>query len=166
MSSEYVVREATLGDVDVLAHHRAAMFHDMGKLPEVLVAAMADASSLFIARAMSDGEYHAWLASPAEDPGTIVAGAGLQLRAAMPTIRMDHGSTTIAHGAQGIIVNVYTEPAHRRHGVARLLMEHVIRHGRPKCPGGIVLHASDEGRPLYESLGFIPTNEMRLTARS
>jgi hypothetical protein len=28
--------------------------------------------------------------------------------------------------------------------------------------GSVVLHASDEGRPLYESLGFRPTNEMRL----
>jgi hypothetical protein len=26
----------------------------------------------------------------------------------------------------------------------------------------VVLHASDEGRPLYETLGFVPTNEMRL----
>jgi hypothetical protein len=23
-------------------------------------------------------------------------------------------------------------------------------------------HASDEGRPLYQSLGFVPSNEMRL----
>jgi hypothetical protein len=27
----------------------------------------------------------------------------------------------------------------------------------------LVLHASDEGRPLYESMGFEPTNEMRYT---
>jgi hypothetical protein len=26
----------------------------------------------------------------------------------------------------------------------------------------IVLHASDDGRRLYERLGFVPTNEMRL----
>ena len=26
----------------------------------------------------------------------------------------------------------------------------------------IVLHASDHGRRLYERLGFVPTNEMRL----
>jgi len=28
----------------------------------------------------------------------------------------------------------------------------------------IVLHASDDGRRLYERLGFVPTNEMRLSA--
>jgi hypothetical protein len=26
----------------------------------------------------------------------------------------------------------------------------------------VILHASDEGRPLYEKLGFEATNEMRL----
>jgi hypothetical protein len=31
--------------------------------------------------------------------------------------------------------------------------------------GSVVLHASDEGRPLYESLGFQPTNEMRLSLK-
>jgi hypothetical protein len=25
----------------------------------------------------------------------------------------------------------------------------------------VALHASDAGRPLYQSLGFVPTNEMR-----
>jgi hypothetical protein len=27
----------------------------------------------------------------------------------------------------------------------------------------VTLHASEEGRPLYEALGFQATNEMRLT---
>jgi hypothetical protein len=30
----------------------------------------------------------------------------------------------------------------------------------------IYLHASKDGRPLYEALGFEPTNEMRLSLRS
>jgi hypothetical protein len=30
---------------------------------------------------------------------------------------------------------------------------------------GVSLHATDEGRPLYESMGFAPTNEMRLRLR-
>jgi hypothetical protein len=29
----------------------------------------------------------------------------------------------------------------------------------------VYLHASKSGRPLYESLGFEPTNEMRLKLR-
>jgi len=30
---------------------------------------------------------------------------------------------------------------------------------------GVTLHASDQGRPLYESLSFEPTTEMRLKLR-
>lgn len=41
----------------------------------------------------------------------------------------------------------------------------------PDCNSGarearvshLVLHASSEGRPLYEALGFVATNEMRYT---
>jgi len=29
----------------------------------------------------------------------------------------------------------------------------------------VVLHASDDGRPLYDKLGFTPTNEMRYDGR-
>jgi hypothetical protein len=29
----------------------------------------------------------------------------------------------------------------------------------------VFLHASKDGRPLYEALGFEPTNEMQLTLR-
>ncbi len=30
----------------------------------------------------------------------------------------------------------------------------------------VILHSSDEGRPLYESLGFKPTNEMRMVLKA
>jgi GNAT superfamily N-acetyltransferase len=64
-----------------------------------------------------------------------------------------------------MIVNVVTEQAHRRRGIARKLMEILIQWCRAGGFGSILLHASDEGRALYESLGFKPTNEMRLMLR-
>ena len=42
-------------------------------------------------------------------------------------------------------------------------MEHLLAWCRGEGIEVVELHASDEGRPLYESLGFIQTNEMRLT---
>jgi hypothetical protein len=38
----------------------------------------------------------------------------------------------------------------------------IVAWGRESGLGSLYLHASDEGRPLYRSLGFVPTNEMRL----
>jgi len=78
---------------------------------------------------------------------------------------------TIAHHRvamfrpEAIVVNVYTEPAWRRRGAARTLMEQVIDWARAQGIGRLVLHASKDGRALYERLGFAPTNEMWFTGQ-
>jgi GNAT superfamily N-acetyltransferase len=159
----FVIRRATLADVPTLAHHRAAMFRDIHGLPEDQYDAMAEASRRYFEGAMPAGEYLAWLAAPESSAGEIVAGAGLQLRDALPSIRHRAGATEVTTGPQGLIVNVFTERAWRRRGVAKLLMEQVIAGARSAGVSHLVLHASPEGRPLYEALGFKATNEMRYT---
>jgi GNAT superfamily N-acetyltransferase len=54
------------------------------------------------------------------------------------------------------------EREHRRKGVARELMKVMIAWCRENGFTSVGLHASEEGRPLYEQLSFQPTNEMRL----
>jgi len=43
-----------------------------------------------------------------------------------------------------------------------MLMQHVMEFAGSEGVESHVLHASSEGRPLYEPLGFTATNEMRL----
>ena len=57
---------------------------------------------------------------------------------------------------------MFTEPEHRRRGLARWIVETIVGWGREAGLPGVYLHASDEARPLYASLGFEPTSEMRL----
>jgi GNAT superfamily N-acetyltransferase len=76
--------------------------------------------------------------------------------------RDEDGKITIAEGRQGLIVNVFTEPEWRRSGIAKLLMKEIIAWSREQSLDDLVLHASDRGRALYEQLGFVLTNEMRL----
>jgi len=64
---------------------------------------------------------------------------------------------------QGVVLNVYTEPTWRRRGLAALLMQHVLEWAEANKVKTLVLHASGDARPLYEKLGFVPTNEMRYT---
>jgi len=64
------------------------------------------------------------------------------------------------------VINVYTEPESRKLGLARRLMEALIDWSREAGIERIALHASPYGRPLYDSLGFIATNEMRLMLRT
>ena len=60
------------------------------------------------------------------------------------------------------ILNMYTDPPFRRQGIARRLMQTMIGWCREQGFVHVTLHASDKGRPLYQSLGFEATNEMRL----
>ena len=65
-------------------------------------------------------------------------------------------------GEEAYVLNVYTELAHRRRGIARQLTEHIVGWCRERGVARVALHASVDGRPLYEQLGFVATNEMRL----
>lgn len=67
-------------------------------------------------------------------------------------------------GPEAIVLNVYVQPAWRRRGIAETLMREVLQSLAARGVRRVVLHASDEGRRLYERLGFVPTNEMQLSA--
>ncbi|HEY7351669.1 MAG TPA: GNAT family N-acetyltransferase [Terriglobales bacterium] len=63
---------------------------------------------------------------------------------------------------RGNILNVYTAPEFRRRGIARRLLDAVLDWCNVNKVDFVILHASDEGRSLYQSLGFQPGNEMRI----
>jgi len=155
----YRIRRVTAADAGVLARHRAEMFRDMGELPDDLYDTLIDAARAYFTRAVADGRYVGWVAEQDDGSGEIVGGAGLQLRELLP--RPDAARSRLVRGPQGLILNVYTERAWRRRGVADALMRELLRWCRGNGIDSVVLHASAEGRPLYEKLGFAPTNEMR-----
>lgn len=57
---------------------------------------------------------------------------------------------------------VYVYPEYRRRGIARGLMEMTVAWARAHGCLQVRLRASEQGRPLYASLGFRPTSEMQL----
>lgn len=59
------------------------------------------------------------------------------------------------------ILNVYTDPRYRRQGIARQLMQTMIDWCKRDGFARIYLHASNDGRHLYDTLGFKPGNEMK-----
>jgi ribosomal protein S18 acetylase RimI-like enzyme len=152
------IRRATASDVKVLARHRAAMFSDMGQLSPVQREPMTRATAAYLRKAIVREEYLAWIAEAA---GIAVGGAGVQLRPILPRPRPE--TDDIEFGPEAIVLNVYVEPAFRRRGVADALVRTVLDALAARDIRRIVLHASQDGRRLYERLGFSPTNEMRLT---
>ena len=110
-----------------------------------------------LGKALASGDYFGWLLSKQGEPQKIIAGAGVIIREVPPfPIRRKNGEITIAEGRQGLIVNVFTEPEWRRRGLAMLLMEQIIAWSREQQLDGLVLHASDDGRALYEQARLRP----------
>ena len=140
-------------DLAAILHHRRAMFEDMGYKDATALDAMDAGSRPFFAQALAEGWYRGWLAQ--SGGGEVVAGGGI-LILPWPANPRD------AQTRRPMIVNVYTEPAYRRRGLARRLMVAMLEWAHREGYGTVSLHASDFGRSLYESLGFQATNEMRL----
>jgi len=153
MPERPIIREATPADIKIVLHHRRSMFCDMGYRDEAALAEMVQTSEPFFLRGLMTGSYRSWLVENTD--GRVIAGGGI-------IISEYHSSPIDTLPKRPIVVNVYTEPEYRRRGLARRLMERIIEWCRAEGFGTVLLHASDDGRPLYESLGFEPTNEMRL----
>jgi GNAT superfamily N-acetyltransferase len=162
MSELFQVRLATLADADIIGWHRARMFADMGDVPPHLFDKFCAMSRDRLREQLASGEYIGWLASPADSLGKIIGGVGIHLRRVLPhPLTNPNGEARLAEGRHAIILNVFTEPEWRRRGIAALLLQHIIDWSRKERLDRLVLHASDDGRPLYQRLGFVLTNEMK-----
>lgn len=150
------IREGTSVDIDIVLYHRLHMFLEMGCENDEKMVASQQNSRDFFSKALNEGRYRAWFAET--NSGKVVAGGGIVL-----TIRPGYPTHPDLQRAE--ILNMYTEPAFRRQGLARQLMLTMIAWCRKEGFSWVGLHASDAGRPLYEALGFKPTAEMRLNLK-
>ncbi len=63
---------------------------------------------------------------------------------------------------QPYIHSMFTEPEFRGQGVASRVVRALLRWSTDRGYTRVTLHASEQGRPVYERLGFAPSREMRL----
>ena len=152
MPAGIALRSASIEDARTIAQHRRAMFRDMGYKDDAALDSMTAKFLPWLEAKMASGDYLAWLAVTSGD--VVVAGAGLWL--------MDWQTHMLGSSARrGNILNVYTEPEFRRRGLARRVTEAALDWCKGNGIDLVILHASPEGRGLYESLGFQASNEMR-----
>jgi GNAT superfamily N-acetyltransferase len=156
MTDEVVLREARLQDIAEIVLQRRRMYEDMGERDTRALEAMQASTSAFLEKALTAGLFRGWLVET--HAGRVVAGGGMMIvpwlsRPADPEPR------------RVWILNVYTYPEYRRQGIARRLMQAMIEWCRQAGFQSVSLHASDDGRLLYESLGFKPTEEMKLALK-
>lgn len=153
MDHAYTLRPATPADIPTIAAQRRGMFEDMGTFKtEGIDAAMA-AFPAWVAPRIERGEWLHWLAVAPD--GAIAGGGSLWIMDWVP-------GPPNPDGRRGNILNVYVTPAHRRRGLARQIMKAILAWCAENRVSSLLLHASPDGRHLYETLGFSPSNEMRL----
>jgi len=150
---EYVVRRAGVADAPLIARQRALMFRDMGSISADESELLRKAAEPWLAGLLSHGNYIGWFVMHGD---SVVAGGGILVWELGPY----PGCYRV--GRWGHIVNLYTEPVHRRRGLGRRLMNTMLDWCKATGMDHVTLSASDEGRPLYESLGFVPTTDMKL----
>lgn len=109
--------------------------------------------SKYLAEHLPQGDFINWFA---ENNGEVVASAGI----------IFYNQPPLYHNLEGkvaYILNVFTLPAWRRQGIARILLNKLIAEAKMRNTGKLSLHASADGRWLYEQLGFVAgNNEMTL----
>jgi GNAT superfamily N-acetyltransferase len=156
-TSDLHIRAATPADIPEILRQRRAMYEDMSYedmryRDADTLAAMVSVSANYLTKAMAEGSFRAWLASVDD---RIVSGGAIII-SPWPAHPYD------LECRRATILNVYTDRDYRRRGIARQLLETMIAWCRQEGFARVDLHASKDGRHLYESLGFEPSNEMRL----
>jgi GNAT superfamily N-acetyltransferase len=151
--ADITIREAAPSESAIILHHRRSMFRDMGEGTVEQLDRMVEVARPWLARALADGSYRHWLALDAS--GRVCGGGGVLL-CPWPANPQDPCTE------RAVILNVYTEPEFRKRGIARQVMLAILAWVKQQGLRSVNLHASKEGRTLYEKLGFEATNEMRL----
>ena len=152
MMTAPVLRLATPDDVEILADAWYAMLEEDGLLAPRVDPQWRSYITADFRTGISLGS-QLWVVAEAD--GRIVATGGAFFRGGRSSLALTGLTATLA--------GVYTFPEHRRRGFARAIVSRLIELSRTRGCRMIRLRASEQGRPLYEQLGFVPGDEMVLS---
>ncbi|MGR3276423.1 GNAT family N-acetyltransferase [Acaryochloris marina NIES-2412] len=148
------IRPATPTDDERIAQHFYQMWRDNQVPTEQIRPDWQTVTLKFLATARDQLGYQGYIASL---DAAIVGSVGCQLFSGL--------YPSLIHRDQrhyGYIWGVYVESAYRRRGIGQQLTEVAVEYLRSQQCTHAILHASPWGKPVYEQIGFIPSNEMRL----
>lgn len=112
------------------------------------------AAQSFIATARAESDFAGFVA---RDGGRVVGSACChRVAPVFPAFR------AVDARPRGYVWGVYVDPAHRGAGIGAALVRACVAHLAACGCGRVLLHAGDRSRPLYERLGFVPTDELAL----
>ena len=142
-------------DDALLAGYYHRHWLSMGLAPADVAPAWRENAREFIAEARRGRAFAGFVA---RDAGGPVGGACCHLvERAYPAFRVADAPVV------GYVWGVYVEPERRGRGIGAALVRACVAQLSARGCGRVLLHAGERSRPLYERLGFAPTDELALT---
>ncbi|MBM4331144.1 MAG: GNAT family N-acetyltransferase [Deltaproteobacteria bacterium] len=152
------IREATDGDIPLLAIHHRKMFEEIWERrgEDIDSSRFAEIEKAYIQKLqlqLQDGSCKAWVI---EDEHRIIASGAISILSFVPTPQ-DLSSKV------GYLHSMYTEKDQRNNHCANRIIKQALHFCKAKGIKRIILNASESGRPIYEKIGFRSAPEtMRL----
>ena len=140
-----VYRKANLSEIPTLVMFRKQQLIDEGQQPNF------DADNTFTDYFTKCFDNDSLVQYVAIDGTKIAATGGVHFYSCPPSYRNPTGK--IAY-----IAGMYTLPCFRGRGIATIILKHLIEEARRRNYNVVRLHASPQGRPVYEKMGFIHAN--------
>ncbi|MGN8831696.1 GNAT family N-acetyltransferase [Selenomonas montiformis] len=141
------IKRASLDELDMLMEWRmrvlAEVFSD-SEQPDW--EAIRKNNEDYYKETLSDGTHTACFAVN-EDDGKIIGCGGICYQKEMP-------SPDNLTGTNGYLMNIYTLPEYRGHGVGRRMVEFLIDDAKKRGTEKIYLESAKDAKHLYEEIGF------------
>lgn len=128
--------------VDTFIKMRIRQLREEGATEDIdIVSALKD----YCKRHMADETFVSWIAMDGDE---IVGTSGMSIVERPPYF-------SCPSGKMGILSSMFTDPGHRRMGIARELLSRVVGEARVRGCGLVQITASDMGVLLYTDFGFV-----------
>lgn len=144
------LRQANLQDLEALIQLRLQLLREAGDIKgDSDTTNLAEATRKYLGEKMPLGEFLAWVA---EVDNQIVATNGLVFFQRPPY----NGNLS---GLEAYVMNVYTIPMWRGQGIATALLKEIISFVRTTEVKRLWLHTTEDGKRIYDQLGFVSTSK-------
>lgn len=153
-----IIREANASENQIIAQHFYQLWLDNNIAPDFISENWLEITIEFITKAKSDLSFQSFVAIV---DNQVIASTSCQLFTGLYPMLFKPDFRRY-----GYIWNVHVESNYRRQGIATQLTQKAINYLDSLNCTHAILHASPQGKSVYENLGFIPKNEMILELKN
>lgn len=141
------IQKLGVSDMDTLLRWRMTVLAEVFSIPEDEdTSGLREENRRYYEKRIASGEHTAVLALDGDEG---VGCGGICYYQEMP-------SPDNPTGECAYLMNIYVTPARRHQGIAQEIVKYLISDARARGVTKIYLETSDDGRRLYERLGFRP----------